>query len=560
MRTPFKIVLSLAILLCVSTRATAESVSPPEWKPVGTGAAERNFQGVTVSAPDPNFILVNTDSNVYRSLDGGQTWEQVFQLRGRDAAIYRVAVHPENADHVFLLTSDGLYISRDQGREWFPSPLGIREEARRIFAVAFHPRDRTQMLMATADGLLLSQDRGKSWIKIFPSLSRTEVKDVAYSSLKKGEAYAATDEAVYRLDLGRVEIEKWFDMHAGTENPEMPGSVLSEAGSGTEEGRIVPVLPRIGFSSASQKIFVAARTGLFLSRDAGRSWQKLNIPDAVGRTVSDFTFSAGGEALFLASRKGFFVWNEAEGRTREWYRGLPTAHITAVAVQRDGAEKIFAATPEGLFQIERPDTLWWITEVSAVPPGQEVLDTFRNWIQSEPPVTHIQQSAVRYAHVGNGKIARWQRQSRLAALLPEFSIESDWTAEPNVDIDRGGTLDKDTFISGPENNEFAWGLSFDWDFSKFIWSDAQTGIDVREKLMVELRDEILREVTRLYFERRRAQWALAAGQTADIQMYLDTAIRIDELAAQIDALTGNQFSGAWQPADAFVPLPHSNVS
>ena len=43
-----------------------------------------------------------------------------------------------------------------------------------------------------------------------------------------------------------------------------------------------------------------------------------------------------------------------------------------------------------------------------------------------------------------------------------------------------------------------------------IFSTEQTSIDVRSRLMVQLRDDILDEVTRLYFERRRLQLELAS--------------------------------------------------
>jgi len=44
-----------------------------------------------------------------------------------------------------------------------------------------------------------------------------------------------------------------------------------------------------------------------------------------------------------------------------------------------------------------------------------------------------------------------------------------------------------------------------WHLSDFIWSSNQTSIDSREKLMVELRNDLAAEANRIYFERRRLQ-------------------------------------------------------
>ena len=60
--------------------------------------------------------------------------------------------------------------------------------------------------------------------------------------------------------------------------------------------------------------------------------------------------------------------------------------------------------------------------------------------------------------------------------------------------------------------------------------------------MVELRDDIMNEVTRTYFERRRLQIDLLASPPQDLKLSLEKELRLQELTADIDALTGNYFS------------------
>nr|BDD44718.1 hypothetical protein 23 [bacterium] len=65
------------------------------------------------------------------------------------------------------------------------------------------------------------------------------------------------------------------------------------------------------------------------------------------------------------------------------------------------------------------------------------------------------------------------------------------------------------------------------------------------KLLVQLRDEILEEVTRLYFERKRLVSELGAEADKNSKKILsEKKLRIDELTAYIDALTGGKFSEA----------------
>ena len=85
-------------------------------------------------------------------------------------------------------------------------------------------------------------------------------------------------------------------------------------------------------------------------------------------------------------------------------------------------------------------------------------------------------------------------------------------------------------------------VSLSWDFSDLVWSTDQTTIDSRAKLMVELREDILDQITRLYFERRRLQIELASHSYDDPLMEVDKQLRIEELTALIDAFTGSEFS------------------
>ncbi|MCX5687130.1 MAG: hypothetical protein NTV71_00550, partial [Candidatus Omnitrophica bacterium] len=81
---------------------------------------------------------------------------------------------------------------------------------------------------------------------------------------------------------------------------------------------------------------------------------------------------------------------------------------------------------------------------------------------------------------------------------------------------------------------------------ELIWNNDQTSIDTRSKLMVELRDDIMNEVTRTYFERRRLQIDLLTFPPKDLKLSLEKELRLQELTADIDALTGNYFSRCLQ--------------
>jgi len=60
--------------------------------------------------------------------------------------------------------------------------------------------------------------------------------------------------------------------------------------------------------------------------------------------------------------------------------------------------------------------------------------------------------------------------------------------------------------------------------------------------MVELRDDILDEVTKLYFERMRICNELSNKGTIGKNKIIEKIIKLKELNAMLDALTGGYFS------------------
>jgi hypothetical protein len=86
-----------------------------------------------------------------------------------------------------------------------------------------------------------------------------------------------------------------------------------------------------------------------------------------------------------------------------------------------------------------------------------------------------------------------------------------------------------------------WSVSLTWELGDLIFSDDQTNIDVRSKLMVQLRDEILDEVTKLYFERIRVRAEIDNLSIEDRKKRFEKELKLKELTASLDALTGGYF-------------------
>ena len=66
--------------------------------------------------------------------------------------------------------------------------------------------------------------------------------------------------------------------------------------------------------------------------------------------------------------------------------------------------------------------------------------------------------------------------------------------------------------------------------------------EVRSRLMVQLRNDILDDLRRTYYERKRLQFELMSNSHRDMNTKFEKELRLQELTQAIDDLTGNYFS------------------
>ncbi|MEW6481458.1 MAG: hypothetical protein AB1397_00365 [bacterium] len=134
--------------------------------------------------------------------------------------------------------------------------------------------------------------------------------------------------------------------------------------------------------------------------------------------------------------------------------------------------------------------------------------------QDEPGILEVQEMAIRYNNLSPSVVKSWQKRAKYKVLLPELSFSYG------------------NYVAYGKEGPDQWSLSFDWHLSELIYNPDQTSIDERSRLMTRLRNEILAELTKLYFERKRLI----------LEDKEKNRIRIEELTGLIDGYTGGAFS------------------
>lgn len=186
-------------------------------------------------------------------------------------------------------------------------------------------------------------------------------------------------------------------------------------------------------------------------------------------------------------------------------------------------------------------------------PTLMMADVFAQF-EDEPTISEVQRAAIQYANIDPSRIDTWYRASLSQALVPQVKVtvghdtdEDDSLSSSSTISVSGGTvtIGPDDITRG-ESTDYDWSyrLSLDWDLNELVFNKDQLSISGESEDMVELRNDIVDEVSKLYFDRRRLQIEMVLNPSADLKMQIRNELRLQELTAALDALTGGYFARA----------------
>jgi photosystem II stability/assembly factor-like uncharacterized protein len=152
----------MALLVCITAwgQTGRESMSAA-WTALGLGGGGAMYMPA-ISPADPKLILLSCDmSGVYRSSDGGNTWELIHYAQLTSSTNVRPAWHPTNPNRAYAPSRMGgpLKVTNDQGRTWSAVPGGPAS----VRAIAIDPGRPALMLVGGRRGIARSTDGGIHW-------------------------------------------------------------------------------------------------------------------------------------------------------------------------------------------------------------------------------------------------------------------------------------------------------------------------------------------------------------------------------------------------------------
>jgi hypothetical protein len=178
---------------------------------------------------------------------------------------------------------------------------------------------------------------------------------------------------------------------------------------------------------------------------------------------------------------------------------------------------------------------------------EEVLGQFSN----EPDVLKVQALTMDYTKTNPAMVEGWLKASTAAYALPAVTLSydkdmDDYTTWDYLDLNEDGDIrsNEHQFNTARADDDQGFGVRLAWRLDKLVMSSERIRVINEAQDIVKLRDKVLDEVTRVYFDRRRLQVDQLLSPSSGLREQIKNELRLQELTASIDALTGGEFSAA----------------
>ena len=277
-----------------------------------------NFSGcLGVSNNDKNEAAVNGNQGVFKSVDGGETWEQRVKIdeerRIDGVSITNIFMDPNNKETLYVSTkANGLFKSEnaagnwqkmsggllspnaavhdlaiekgnlrvmylavlqsgagellkttDGGKEWTRSHI-ISQEGKAVSAVAIDPFEKNVIYIGTEQGgFLKSVNWGKEWVSIY--WFKNPVRQIIFDYTNNNGMLVKTDKTIFKsVNKGL----KWSDLGEKINSKEKGGKNYGVDMSKISSLTMDPNNPFV--------LYVSYLNFMLRSSDGGESWKKLN--------------------------------------------------------------------------------------------------------------------------------------------------------------------------------------------------------------------------------------------------------------------------------------------
>jgi photosystem II stability/assembly factor-like uncharacterized protein len=348
----------------------AALVAEQSWQPVGPDGG--TVRSLAIDPKNPDRIFLGTSAgNLYLSSDGGASWAR-FARPGNSAEMVldHIAIDPADSRNMFvaawnaqLPNSDGdLFRSKDGGKSWEIVADLHGKSLRALSIAAANPK---VLVVGALDGIYRSHDGGQVWERISPE-NHAELKNVESIAIDPANAdviYAGTWHLPWKTEDGG---KTWHNIKKGVIDDSdvfsividaaQPSNLFISACSGIyrseSAGELFRKIQGIPYSARRTRmlkmdpadhnvVYAGTTEGLWKTIDAGATWKHMTGDNII---INDVLIDPrhSSHVLLATDRSGVLASDDGGVTFAASNRGFTHRQVAALLVDRTDSATLYA--------------------------------------------------------------------------------------------------------------------------------------------------------------------------------------------------------------------------
>src|SRR5207248_284894 len=154
------------------------------WARRDAGLEDFSVRAIAIDPHDADYVLIGGLTGVYRSTDGGGSWEKISD----QINVESLALDPRTHDRIYVGTWRQGTRSDDGGKTWYT----ISDESLVVNTIALHPQRPGRVILGVeGDGVYISNDNAKTFTRACDGLRNLTITSIAADAAQPKNVYAA---------------------------------------------------------------------------------------------------------------------------------------------------------------------------------------------------------------------------------------------------------------------------------------------------------------------------------------------------------------------------------
>lgn len=320
-------------------------------------ACQKDSEAVVSIALHPtnaNILYVATNDAVYKSRDGGQLWERFPSFSAR--RVTTVAIDPQLPATIYAGTmGDAVYKSPDGGQHWLPHNVGLKEHVSFVNQFVFHPALNEKIYAATTVGAYYSKDAGREWEERMNGMKEVHiVTSIAINPKDPTILYGGTTGGMYRSDDAAA---SWKKINNGL----IPESeLMASMALGVNAIEVDRINPDV--------VYAGTTKGLFRTANRGERWERIGqqLPDPFVSSI--VVHPTDPSVIYIGGPGGIWKSSDSGRSWQAFNQGLVTLNVRTLAMAPKNSQVLYAGTNgSGLYRSTDAGATWTSVPLTAAP-------------------------------------------------------------------------------------------------------------------------------------------------------------------------------------------------